>query len=148
MLNKPIIINGKHKEKLTAALAEEQRRARARTLTVENIEAQLQGITAELNLSKTAMDGIEVEFTGAEKLPSAYKYTPESTHYRAVFKGGFWRITDIGRYTCPNSDYPYHIILTDKAKERIISRIEDRYDSYQRREYNDIYPGYKPGYRA
>ena len=119
-----IIINGSHTEKLAAALDEVQARCTARTLTVADVESILEDATAKLPISKAAMKGTRLEYTGAEKFPSAYKYRPESTHIIAEHNGRYWVILDIDRYTCPNRNDNAGLRLSDSAKEALLRSLE------------------------
>ena len=123
---KPIIVKKENAGRIMAEFAKEQGRATARTINsyeqlaqiVKYIDYRLAGIP------KKALEGVRIEYTFAQKFPNAYKYRPESTHFTLVYKNGAWRITYIGRHTCPNrsnNGYEYNIYLTDDAKEAVLN---------------------------
>lgn len=80
-------------------------------------------MTKELNIPKKEMEGVKIVYTGAEKFPNAYKYTPESTHFTATYHGGFWRLERVYRDKCPNRNSNICIVMTENAKEAIIRRV-------------------------
>lgn len=108
---------------LNDELDEVQKRCTARIITAEQICSILQSYTNDLRIPKGAMEGIEIEVNPcAQSFPRAYKFTPESTQFTAVYKRGSWRITDIRRDTCRT--WKIHAKLTDAAKEAIVTRFE------------------------
>ena len=117
-----IIINGNHREKLEAELDNVQSRCKVRCLTVEAIESILESVSEKLSIPKKAMNGVKLDYTGAEKFPSAYKHTPESTHFIAEHNGRYWVVIEIGRYICPNRINNASVILTDEAKAAILEK--------------------------
>lgn len=119
---KKILINGSHTEKLTAALEEIQSRCTARTLTVSDIEWNLDKVTKELGIPKKAMTGVKLHYTGAQQFPNAYNGLPESTHFRAEFNGRVWVITEIFRTTCPDRINNTSVELSESAKEALLAR--------------------------
>lgn len=119
-----IIINGNHTEKLRIALDDVQSRCKARTLTVSDIEYILESASDKMPISKSAMKGTRLDYTGAEKFPNAYKYTPESTHFVAEHNGRFWVILNIDRYICPNRNDNASLMLSDSAKAAILQSFE------------------------
>lgn len=122
-----IIINGKHTEKLANALDTIQARCTARTLTADRIEEVLNTASSNLGISKKAMAGTKLVYTGATHFPNAYKYRPESTHFTAEHNGRFWVITDITRATCPDRADDTHLTLSESAKAALL----ERYASYK-----------------
>lgn len=119
-----IIINGNHTEKLAAALDTAQRRCTARTLTVHDVERVLEDTTARMGISRAAMNGTKLHYTGGEKFPLAYRYRPESTHFEAEHNGRYWCITFVYRTTCPNSYNNTKLILSDSARAAILSKLD------------------------
>jgi hypothetical protein len=122
-MNLKIIINGKHTEKLTSVLDAIQNRCTARTLDVERIEAILDRATRAIGVAAAHMKGSTIKYTGAEHFPSAYKYTPDSTHFEATHNGRYWVVTAIYRYTCPNRCDNTHITPSDDAIVAITKKL-------------------------
>ena len=120
-----IIINGHHAAKLAAALNEAQARSRARTLTVEDVERILEKATAEVGVSRNALAGTGLHYTGAEHFPGAYKYSPESTHFIAEHNGRVWVVTDIYRSTCPNRRSNVSMRLSESARTALVARMAE-----------------------
>lgn len=98
-------------------------RATARTITPEEVVSALYMITEKLGfLPRKYMEGVAVDIDyHAQDFPHAYKYTPESTHFCAVYKRGSWRVIDIYRATTRRASQAYRVDLTDAAKEAIIA---------------------------
>lgn len=88
-------------EKLTDAIIAAEGRSRERTITAFDICSILQKYTRKLDITKKAMEGTKITVNiNAQSFPKAYKYTPMSTKFKAEFRGGSWRITDIYRDEC------------------------------------------------
>lgn len=121
-MEKKITINGKHKEKLAAELEKLQHRCTARTLTVGGIESILSETERKLGVSKKALTGTVLTYTGAQPFPRAYKYQPESTHFTAEFNGRHWVILEISRDDCPNRDDDTTLQLSDGVKEALLKQ--------------------------
>lgn len=105
-------------EKLIQAINEAQGKAKARTVKAEEIRYILQEISE--GIPKAKLHGTVVNYDGAERFPNAYKYTPESTHWRAENIKGKWYITNIFRSKCPNRIKNTYIEYSEEAKQRII----------------------------
>lgn len=106
-------------EKLTKALDKAQDRAKARTITAQDIVDTLNGIS----VPKSRLNGTKVFWDGAEHFPNAYKYIPMSTHWTADNINGKWYVTDIFRATCPNRKTSQgEITFSDSAKEWILEQ--------------------------
>ena len=123
---KKIILNTENKiADLTETLNTVQHRCTARTLSAENIVEILNGILAKYPIAKAKMNGVFIHYDGAEHFPNAYKHTPESTHFTAVFNGKCWTITEIFRDTCPNrTGFNTVVTLTETAKMALIEAME------------------------
>ena len=114
MLEKRInVINTK---KLEEAIKKAEGRATARTVDVRSIILCLDLI----KVPKARLNGTKVEYDGGEKFPNAYKYRPESTHWKAENVNGRWYITDIWRDTCPNRSTSMHVEYSEAAKAWIL----------------------------
>lgn len=101
---------------LQKELDEVQRRCKERMLTAKDIQDILSGIP----VPKIHLDGTKVHWDGSEKMPRAYKYTPQSTHFTAVNAGGKWYVVDLYRASCPNRVTKGEIEYSDRAKAWII----------------------------
>lgn len=114
---------------LGAVLDEVQKRAKVRTISAGDIVSALYVIEKLLNISKKSMDGVSVTVDlNAQKFPSAYKYTPESTIFTAEYKRGQWRITDICRDTTKAPSNKAVVVHTDASRAAILERFS-RMDS-------------------
>lgn len=127
---KKIIIKEENAEKIMAAFESKQGRARERKInSFSDLKYEIVGIERRLDgMSKKAMNGTKIEFDFRQQFPSAYKYTPDSTHFVLYFENNVWKIDvdSIGRYTCPNrkSSYGYVMHLSETAKAEILKRYE------------------------
>lgn len=123
---KRIIIDDAHRDEIDAALDEAQHRCTARALTAQRIIDICEHITEKANIPKSALKGTRVYYNGAEKFPSAYRYRPESTHFRAEYDGRAWRLLSIARDTCPNrSTSNVYIAYSDSAKAALLDRFAE-----------------------
>lgn len=119
---KPIILDKKHEGMIAEAINEAEGRATVRTITYWSIVFEMKRLEEILNVSKKSLEGVVVDVDeNASKFPNAYNYTPESTHYTAVMKGGKWRIYNICRSRC--TTLKFHTHLTDEAKLAIIEKM-------------------------
>lgn len=109
-----------NREKIESLLFSAQKRCTQRILTFNRIAEILDSVDQELSIPKTKMKGVSVVFTGAEKLPTAYRFTPESTHFDAIHDGSHWYITDLHRGVCPNRKGNVSVILTEDAKKALV----------------------------
>ena len=107
-----------NEEKLATAIKEAEGRATARTVTPFDIALTLENVSR--GIPKALLHGTKVEYTGAQHFPNAYKYRPESTHWRAENIKGKWYVTSIFRSTCPNRNNDTSVIYSEEAKQRII----------------------------
>ena len=110
---KILVTNGK---KLTEAIMKAEGRATARTITATDICHVLD----KIKVPKSKLDGTVVYYDGGEHFANAYKYRPESTHFRAENIKGKWYITDIRRDTCPNRERSGRISYGEQAKAWIV----------------------------
>lgn len=107
------------KSELESVLDSVQARSKVRTITVRGILDILKQIDSQLNITNKAKEGTTITVDiNAQDFPRAYKYTPESTVFDAVYKSGEWRITDIRRDICKR--HKAFITLSDTAKEAIL----------------------------
>ena len=114
-------INIDNTEKLAVAIKEAEGRATARKIKAEDIQYILHDI--EDGIAKKKLHGTKVHYTGAEHFPNAYKYRPESTHWKAENINGKWYVTSIYRDTCPNrKTYDTEIEFSEEAKAAIIEK--------------------------
>lgn len=111
-------INIDNTEKLTVAIKEAEGKATARTITPKMIQHVLYEVGD--GITKAKLHGTTVHYDGGEHFANAYKYRPESTHWKAENIKGKWYITDIYRDTCPNRVNNTHIKYSEEAKAAII----------------------------
>lgn len=108
---------------IDSAIKDQEGRASARTITAKAVLRYITEVEDKLMIAKAAMDGIEVDVDiNAQDFPSAYKWTPESTHIKALYKRDHWVITYIYRSQCRRRSQEVVCHLTDAAKEAIINR--------------------------
>lgn len=124
---KTIKIDEQHAEKLTAAIAAAEGKARARTITAADMVADVERISKRFALiTKAALEGVQVDVDHhAQNFPKAYKYTPESTHFSAVYKRGAWYLVSVQRDYTRRLWHEVQATLTDKAREEIIAKFAE-----------------------
>lgn len=121
-MEKAIILNSPAKQlQLQAVLDAVQKRSNARTLTADRIIGILVAVEQELSIPKKYMRGIRVCYTGAQHFPSAYRGTPESTHFVAEYSGTAWRVTAVYRSLCPNRRDSVELQLPEAAQQAILA---------------------------
>lgn len=114
-------ISIKNIEKLTEAINAAEGRATARTITAQGITRQLEYIEKTLRIKKKDMVGIKTDVDiHAQNFPNAYKYRPESTHFRAERRSSGWYITDIYRCYTRGAGHEVKMTLTEEAEKAII----------------------------
>lgn len=123
-MKKTIILKNTSDEKmlnaLQEAIKEAEGKARERKLNYHDIFYYLEKVEKKLSITKKALEGTEVVVnSNAQDFPKAYKWTPESTFFDAIFLRGTWRVTRIYRDTCGNKHVK--INLSETAKEAIIT---------------------------
>ena len=108
---------------LTDAIAEaEGNRVSARKIDARDIVDDLKTVNSYLGLTKKNLKGTIVYIDHhAQKFPSAYKYTPESTHFKAEFTSN-WFITAIWRDTCKTKKYDLY--LSDTAQAEYLENVK------------------------
>ena len=92
-------------EKLSAAIRSAEGRATVRTITPEDVIDALAEIENALSIPKKSMEDLIVYSIDPnhQGFPNAYKFTPLSTQFTALFHGGKWRVTNITRQKCNNT---------------------------------------------
>ena len=107
---------------LTEAITAAEGRATTRRITAIDVLAALGKIEAALGITHKALEGVKASVDcWAQVFPSAYKYTPESTHFDAVFKNNSWKITSIYRDDCGRNKYT--VEHTEASKAAIIDKL-------------------------
>lgn len=119
---KEIIISGANwREKLESTIREAEGRATARTITPENIIDALLHIEKKLDVSRAALEGTTATVDyNAQIFPAAYKYTPESTIFAAVYRRGSWRVTDICRAATRRPGGAILVQMSESCKKAVM----------------------------
>ena len=108
---------------ISSALDEIQKRCTVRTVTVEDMDRILEEVADRIGISKKALTGTKVYYTGAEKFPNAYRHIPESTHFSAEYNGKAWVVLCVSRDICPNRINNVGTQLSDTAKDAVMERL-------------------------
>lgn len=105
------------------AIKQAEGRATVRTITAAKLIMTLADVEDKLGISKKSLQGIKVcADLNAQKLPNAYKWRAESTHFTAEYKSGNWVITDIRRDYLSQRNTEIEIVHTDASKAALIER--------------------------
>lgn len=120
-----IIVNEKNREKINEAILSAEGRANARCIGYSHIAEAIARIDAHLGIPKVYQVGISatVDYF-AQHFPSAYKYTPTSTHFSLVRTSSGWAVTEIFRAPTKSPSNAIMLKLTDKAKEALVKSRE------------------------
>lgn len=110
--------------RLTDAITAAEGKAYERTISASMILESLYEINEKLDIPTKYMDGISVNVDyHSQHFARAYKYTPMSTHFCAVFKNGTWKVTDIYRDPVRQAaNSKYILTLPEAAKTAIINK--------------------------
>lgn len=116
-----MLIKETNKAKIENAITAAEGRATARTITWKDIVYSLERLEKSLGIHKKDMIGITADIDyNAQDFPRAYKYTPESTHFKVTRKSGGWDLLSVYRDTTRRDGHKFHVTLTDAAKQAII----------------------------
>lgn len=121
MINKPIVISIKNRDRLSQAIADVQEKTKEREIDVDDLFRAINDVERELGIPKCSMIDTKVYVDmNAQEFPNAYKYTPYSTQFtmRKTAKG--WNLIDIRREICKRPSNRYILVLSNDAKEAII----------------------------
>ena len=98
-----IRINANNIDKINAAIAAAEGRAKARCITADDIHRMINEIEASLIKRMYKKDWAGLEFSidpHAQSFPGAYKGTPESTQFTMLRTASGWFVTNIRRREC------------------------------------------------
>ena len=98
-----IRINVNNIDKINAAIATAEGRAKARCITADDIHRMINEIEASLIKRMYKKDWAGLEFSvdpHAQSFPGAYKGTPESTQFTLMRTASGWFVTNILRREC------------------------------------------------
>jgi len=118
-----IIVNEKNTEKIEAAIAEVQEKARERCIDATDVSIACDRIWVRLGVAKTALEGVSFSVDlWAQNFPKAYKYRAESTQFTLTFSKGSWRVSNIVRAYTRGAGHCYECLaLPEKAQAYIIA---------------------------
>lgn len=121
---KAISMQGKAaKDRIEKELAYIQRSCVARTITYADIERALNDVEKRIGVPRCKLDGTEVVVdVNGDNFPSAYKYTPYSTVFRAVNKSGKWVLLDVYRAPSHRFNQRVKCTLSDTTKKSVLER--------------------------
>lgn len=121
-----MVINEKNLGKLQEIIRSEEGRATARTITAKEMLEHLQQVEKHIGICKKDMIDVMVDIDiNAQNFPKAYKYTPESTQFIAIYKKNGWHLLEVGRKRTRVYNKQYIITFTAAAKEAIIKRMSE-----------------------
>ena len=118
-----IIINEKNIDRIEAAIKEAEGRATCRTITAREVLRTAEEITRKLGISKKNLVGVKAEVdSNAQKLPNAYKWNAESTHFSIEAVASGWALTGIWRDDLWQRNNTVRIVLTETAEQAILAK--------------------------
>ncbi len=122
-----IIIDKDHFPKIKEALDAVQERSRTRTISpdtiVEACHEAFHKMYCIYEIPGKHLTGMQIEYDAwAQRFPRAYKWTPMSTQFTAVYGGRKWYLTDVRREATKPESGKLRIILPDAAREELIKR--------------------------
>lgn len=123
---KPIIINDRNKDRITAILDAIQGKCKARTIDYRDIAETCKRIENRLCIPKKCLEGsrFNVDIEAFNK-PSAYKYTPYSTQFIVEFAKGNWKLIGIDRWETRREKHSILAELSETTKNAIIDHFSD-----------------------
>ena len=118
-------ININNKEKIEAALNEVQSRAKARTISYEDILEAIDTIEEKLNISKKAMVGVIARVSlHCEHFAGSYKGVPMGTEFTIQRFSSGWFLTKVDRYNVDHTR-TYRLTLSESAKAAILENASE-----------------------
>ena len=130
-MDKPININEKNAEKITAALSAANGRANSHTITcarhVSDIADAANDYLADLGLNKSRMVGAKVSYTSGGDVPNAYKWKRKVTHVHLERRKSGWFINSIEVTeiwgNAPKTGY----LLTSEQDDIVVAKTRSAY---------------------
>ena len=123
MENIKIKITDNNTDKINAVIATAEKGCRQRKITYTDIVNIINDYAETVQLSKTRLKGTEITVdVNAQTFPHSYKGIAESTHFRAVFTGSHWYLTDVFRWKVNSPDKTITAKYTAETIEYIKSR--------------------------
>lgn len=119
-----IIINQANLPKIQAAIDSEQRLARVRRLTADDVVIAARRATSHLwaYCTKKAMTGSVVSVdVFAQNFARAYNGIPESTQFAMQFDGKHWRLVAVYRKQCRGAARAYLYTLTEECQKSLLA---------------------------
>lgn len=124
-MNKPIVINEKNKDRITAELDTLQKKCSVRTISFQAILSCCNKVEERIGLPKKYLKGVRISVDPyAQTFPNAYKYTPESTQFDAVHTGKEWKLIKLYRSATRGPKLEFIVVLTEEAKKEVLLRLE------------------------
>lgn len=118
-------ININNKEKIEAALNEVQSRAKARTISYEDILEAIERIEKKLNISKKAMIGVTVRVSlHCQHFPAKYNGQPMGTEFLIQRFPSGWFLTGVARRNVDHNR-AYRLFFSEAAKEAILNNASE-----------------------
>ena len=113
------------RERIELGLELANGRARKRTLTISDIDTILEMALKRPGISKKAMHGTIVHYTGGFDYPNAYKLKakrpPESTHFTAKYSStNGWTVLQIWRDTAPQDSINVWYCFSESAEAAVL----------------------------
>ena len=127
MSNNNIIVKPENQNKINALFDSVQKRCTVRVADYDLVSKVCASVEKRVGISKRALEGTRFDYDFRQTFPSAYKYTPDSTHFTCVYHSNKWYLLpQVHRYTCPNSAsyYQYKLMLSDTAKAAVLAKYE------------------------
>lgn len=121
--DKPIIINEHNRNKIEKALNEVQKRCTTRAINYFDIVHELKAVINQLCFvcTKKGLENTSVLIdVNGQNFPNAYKFSPESTQFGAIYLKGKWRLVYVGRDYCKSYAQRWNIYLSETAKQNIL----------------------------
>ena len=117
-------ININNKEKIEAALNEVQSRAKARTISYEDILEAIDTIEEKLNISKKAMVGVIARVSlHCQHFPANYNGQPMGTEF-TIQRFSSWFLTGVSRENIEHVR-KYRLTLSESAKAAILENASE-----------------------
>ena len=118
-------INVNNKEKIEAALNETQSRAKARTISYEDILETIEHIEEKLNISKKAMVGVIARASlHCQHFPANYNGQPMGTEFTIQRFSSGWFLTGVSRENIEHVR-KYRLTLSESAKAAILENASE-----------------------
>ena len=115
-----IKIDEAHREAIAQAVTNAQKRARARTISTEDVYNAVGKIERRLNEANCRFEGVSAKVDlNAQRFAKSYMGSPMSTVFWIEHSSSGWFLTEVKRYFCDNY-FSFRLTLPEHTEQEAI----------------------------